>query len=281
MLALRSVLAIPPSSASAAEQGSRSAADAVMFDLGALRGLDRDTALQTVARAVTVTGRSGRATLVRLSSAASGRVDADLGAACGRYLGAVVLPAVEVPQDARDADVLLRKHELAGKLAPGVIRLIPEIDSAAGLEALPRILDAVDRVEAVALNLIALSAHFGLGSGDRALGEQSMALLSVACRARNLPWFLGSGDAAAAAAARDLGAHGAVIDSEPRVRGMNSLFTPDARHLAAAREVVQSWEAVSGDGEASGAPTVDRRAWRAARFELDRADAVARRGAIE
>ena len=293
MLALRSVLAISASNAAAATTARTSVADAVLLDLAAPASAeDRATARKTVAQAIQDIGAAKRPVLARVSAAGSGELEADLAAVVGPQLAAVILSATELPQDARDADVLLRKYEVRHKLAPGAIRLIPEIDSAAGLQALPVILDAVDRHAAVALNLAHLNDNLGLGAGFHETHSHFMAMFAAAARSADLPWLLGTFDASRssgdATRAHELGAAGAVIHSEAAARGINSLFAPDPAAVASARAVIEAWAQLRGAGDLSGVALhgeqpllVDRRAMRHARFVLARADAIAARERVK
>ena len=293
MLALRSVLAIPGSDAAAMAAARHSATDAVLLDLAAAASSEhRATARKTVAEAIETIGATKRPVLARVSAAGSGELEADLAAAVGPRLTAVVLAGTEEPQDARDADVLLRKYEMRDEIAPGTIRLIPEIDSAAGLQSLAVILAAVDRHAAVALNAAHLHDNLGLGHALRETHDQSMAMLAVAARSADLPWLLGTFDAARAlvdpARAHEFGATGAIIHSEASARGINSLFAPDPAAVAAARAVIEAWAQLRGAGDLSGVALhgeqpllVDRRAMRHARFVLARADAIAARERVK
>ena len=293
MLALRSVLAIPASDAAAATAARTSVADAVLLDLAVpASSEDRATARKAVAQAIQDIGAAKRPVLARVSAAGSGELEADLAAVVGPQLAAVILSATELPQDARDADVLLRKYEVRHKIAPGAIRLIPEIDSAAGLQALPVILDAVDRHAAVALNPAHLNDNLGLGAGFHETHSHFMAMLAVAARSAELPWLLGTFDATRtlvdATRAHELGAAGAVIHSEAAARGINSLFAPDPAAVASARAVIQAWAQLQQTGALTGVAQlgdetllVDRRAMRHARLVVANADAVAARQRVK
>jgi citrate lyase subunit beta/citryl-CoA lyase len=289
MLALRSVLAIRVSDAAAATAARTSVADAVLLDLAAPASSEtRATARKTVAQSIDDIGATGRTVLARVSAAGSGELAADLAAVVGPRLAAVVLSGTELPQDVRDADVLLRKYEMRDKIAPGAIRLIPEIDSATGLQSLPAILDAVDRHDAVALNLAHLNDNLGLGAGFHETRSHFMAMLAVSARSADLPWLLGTFDATRslidATRAHELGAAGAVIHSEASARGTNSLFNPDPAAVAAARAVIKVWARLHEEGSLTGVAQfgdetllVDRRAMRHARLVVATADGVAAR----
>ena len=293
MLALRSVLAIPLADTAAIAAARGSGADAVLLDLAVPASHPERTGSRAiVGEAIEAIGATGRPVLVRLASASSGELEADIAAAVGPRLAAVVLSATELPQDTRDADVLLRKYEMRHNITPGAVRLIPEIDSAVGLQALPTILEAVDRHTAVALNLARLHGSLGLGSRSRAPHDHLMAAVALAARAADLPWLLGSFDAARvrteAPHAHEFGAAGAIIHSEASARGLNSLFTPDPGVVAAARTTLDAWATLRATGKLSGvvshdghALPVDRRAMRHARLVIARADAIATRERVK
>lgn len=296
MLALRSLLTIAGTDREAMAAADTSAADAVVLDLASPHpARDRRAARAAVTEAVAALGAAQRTVLVRVSAASTEELAADIEAAVQPALAAVVLAGTEAPQDARDADVLLRKYELRHEMTPGAVRLIAEVDSAAGLQVLPAILEAVDRHEAVALNPARMHSDLGLGRGLHDTHDHTMAMVAVAARTTELPWVLGSfGDDAGfieATRAHEFGAAGATIRTESSARGMNSLFAPNAADVAAARAVLREWKRLRADGDSSGVvligdevhprtELVDRRAMRAAQFVVARADAVAARERI-
>ncbi len=293
MLALRSLLVIAGTDSDAMAEARRSAADAVVLDLASpVSRADRIGERAILAEVIDAIGGAGRPVFARVSSTSSGELQADLEGAVRPALAAIVLAGTEAPQDARDADVLLRKYELRHDMTPGAVRLIPEIDSAAGLQALPAILEAVDRHEAVAINPARMHRDLRLGHGLHDAHDHTMAMVAIAARAAELPWLLGSfgGDRGfiEATRAHEFGAAGATIHSEASARGVNSLFAPDATEVAVARAVLREWERLRADGESSGTvligneasprlEPVDRRAMRAARLVVAQADAVAAR----
>ena len=290
MLALRSLLVVAGADARALVAARRSVADAVVIDLAAPGPHSARTDTRSlIGEAIDAIGGARRPVFARVSSASSGELEADVAAALRPALWAVILAGTEVPQDARDADVQLRKYELQHDMEPGGVRLIPEIDSAAGLQALPVILEAVDRHEAVALNPARMHRDLGLGHGLHDAHDYTMAMVAVAARAAELPWVVGAFDGdrgfIEATRAHELGAAGVTIQSEASARGVNSLFVQSAPEVAAARAVLREWDRLSGDGAASGVvlvgpddhprtELVDRRAMRAARQVAARADAI-------
>ncbi|MEE8336960.1 MAG: aldolase/citrate lyase family protein, partial [Dehalococcoidia bacterium] len=203
-----------------------------------------------------------------------------------------VLTGAEIPQDVRDADVGIRRFEMQRRAAPGNVRLIPEIDSAAGVAALPAMLRAVDRHSAVALNVDGLRTDLGLGglsgldglngANDPAGGpaiDHAMWEVALASRDAGLPWVVAAPAASAeerarlAARAREFGAAGACVASEAEIRGLNALFTPGAAAVEAARTTIAEWD----DARSHGRPPRDRRALRRAQLLMAQVEAIERR----
>lgn len=297
MLALRSVLVIAGEDEARYAAAATAAADAVLFDLAEPAAHhERAGARRLVEHYAPLAAAARRTVVVRIGDTRSDELEADVDAIVMAAVSAVILPAADVPQDVRDADVAIRKREMRRGVPPGSLRLIPEVDSAAGLRALPAMLEAVDRHGAVAIRVADLLGHSGAGVGLGAstngsahatLAEHAMAEIAIGAAAAGLPWIVTGRDAAALATrGRELGAAGVAVTSDAEARGMNALFSPDAAEVAAARATIAEWERLRGRGrwlgtvDASDGPrTVDRRSVRLARALTARADAIERREA--
>jgi citrate lyase subunit beta/citryl-CoA lyase len=278
MVAIRSILLIRGVQPGALEAAARSAADAVVIDLAAPETHEERAALRALAaKHVPLLARAGREAHVRLSDARSGELDADAEAVVSASLRAVLLSGAEEPQDVRDADVAIRRREMRRRVEPGHVRLIPEVDSAAGLRALPSLLAAVDRHAAVALNIEAIAADLGLpgvAAPSLPLFEHAMARVAFDAAAAGLPWLLLAPHAdqgarsALANRAHALGAGGVYVRSESEAAGFRQLFTPPRAEVEHARAVLEEWERVRTAerwvGVVDGA-LVDRRSVRRAR----------------
>lgn len=287
MLAVRTTLVISGLDEAPYLAARTTAADAVTLDLAApaVHGT-RAAARKLAAKHSRAIAAAGRAVHVRLSDTRSGELDADAAATVSASLTAVVLSGAEIAQDARDADVAIRKQEMRRDLTPGSIRLIVEIDSAAGLRALPAILRAVDRHSAVALNLDALREDLLLPEGARTPLDHAMWEVAIAARDGGLPWTIHAmasspGERSAIATrAHEYGAAGAAVGSDAEARGLNALFTPSPETVAAAQRAVEEWERLHGRGHAVGVSDgalVDRRRVRRARALIALAEAIERR----
>ena len=286
-LALRTALVVAGEPDELAERyvaARSSAADAVLFDLASPPGHQRRRSMRRLAaQHAPAVAAAGRGVHVRISDARSGELEADLAATVSESLAAVHLSGAATAQDVRDADVAIRKREMELGIDPGAVRLIPELDSAAGLLALPAMLRAVDRHSAVALDAGGLCAD--LGAGPAAL-DHACWDVAVAAQAAELPWVLHAPTLDAdersrlAARARELGAAGVCVPAEAEVRGFSDLFTPPPERVAEARRIVQEWERMRERGEWVGSldgRLVDGRTARAARSLIALAGAIERR----
>ncbi|MSP22587.1 MAG: hypothetical protein EXR66_06165 [Dehalococcoidia bacterium] len=270
MLVSRSNLLIRGLHPAAFEGAATTGADAVTIDLAAPEThLQRAGLRQLAAKHAPLIAKRGRGVHVRISDTRSGELDADLEALVSASVTAALLSGAEEPQDVRDADIAIRKREMRRKLEPGHVRLIPEIDSAAGVRALPKLIEAVDRHGAIALNIEALARDFGLDgtpAASLALFEHAMAEVAFGAHAAGLPWLLLAPRWRTRAHA--LGAAGVYVTSESEADDFRRLFTPRPEEVATARAMLEEWERVrtaedwvgTVDGE-----LVDRRSVRRAR----------------
>ncbi len=287
MLALRTNLTIAGADDAPYLAARGTAADSVTIDLAtpAVAG-EREATRQTAARHIRRIAATGRGVHVRVSDTRSDELEADLAAVTGPALQAVLLSGAEIAQDVRDADVAIRRQEMRRKIEPGAVRLIPEVDSAAGLAELPRMLSAVDRHEAVTLNAGALARDLGLSDTQPSLLEHAMAGVALAARAAGLPWLLldaqsqpGARSALATLAQR-LGAAGTYVASETEARGFNELFTPPQHEVEAAQHAIEQWQRIRKAGGWSGVADgelVDRRSVRRARALVALDEAIRKR----
>jgi citrate lyase beta subunit len=280
-LALRTALLVGEAGADGL---TTTAADAVVFDVAldvASRSVDgRNGGRAAAASNIAAVAAAGRDAHARVSPARSGEMEGDLDAVVGRSLAAVVLSGAEIAQDVRDADVGIRRFEMQRQMPAGEVRLIAEIDSAAGVAALPALLAAVDRHSAIVLNVDGLRTDLGVDGDDRLADPAidhamwAVALAARAARDGGLPWVVAAPDASAeqrarvAARAREFGAAGVFVAAEAEVRGLNSLFTPEAALVEAARATIAGWGGERGH---------DRRALLRAELLVAQAEAIERR----
>lgn len=289
-LALRTLLRLDALDATGLGSAPTSAADGVLLDLASAAAYaKRADARRAANHAAEAIAPAGRPVHARVSDLRSGATEGDIQSIVRANLAAVMLAGCEVAQDARSIDVSIRKQEMRRELEPGGVRLIIEIDSAAGLRALPAMLAAIDRTSAVALDVTALAVDLrlpGAPAQHLAALEHAMGEVALVAASEGIVWVLSAPgvDAGARAAlatrAHAHGAAGVIVATEAEAAGLTRLFTPDAASTEAARAVVVEWERLHAAGEesgVSGARIVDRRTMRRARALVERSDVIARR----
>ena len=231
-------------------------------------------------RHIAAVAKNGRPVYVRVSDTRSGELDDDLNAIVSASVTAIILTTAEVPQDARDVDVAIRRFEMERSLMPGGILVLPEIDSAEGVLALPSILGAIDRAAGVLLTLVGLQhdmrlsgarrRHLRSRDGGRSDGGAHGAHPLGARRRRRLDGTrLRSRRRGDRERSRGAGRQFAV-HTRPR-RGGNRAGHP--RRLAATAREGQLSAGVDGR-------LIDRRAARRARALVELADAIDRRACV-
>lgn len=299
-LALRTCLELRGTEDRPYELALTSAADAITVDLASPHVHNHRVRTRNIAtRHIEAISSAGRQVHVRVSDTRSLELEADITAVASTHLDAVQLSGAETAQDVRDADVSIRRQEMRLGITPGSIRLIPILDSAAGLLELPKMLSAIDRHSAVLLDSDGLSQDLNIprikGSNDLDTGlTRAMWDVSVAARAAELPWLIAASTvdvsyrSLLAIRALDNGASGACVVTEAEVRGLNAIFTPNPETLITAERIVAEWSRLYKHGLAIGIVEtavegsseqllVDRRTVRRARTLLARAQAIKRR----
>ncbi len=287
-LALRTSLLVDARDARALNAACNSTADAVIIDLASPAAYaDRANARRSANRAAEAFASAGRIVFARVSDARSGATEGDIQSIVRANLAAVVLAGTVEPQDSRAVDVAIRKQEMRRSIEPGTVRLIADIDSAAGLRLLPAIIEAIDRHSAVVLDVTALARDLGLLGAAAAhfnTLEHAMSELALTCTAAGIVWLLAApgidagARAALATSAHAHGAAGVVVASDAEAQGFNRLFTPDPETVATARLVAAEWDALRKRGDESSVVAghiVDRRTKNAARAVISRAEAIA------
>lgn len=132
---LRSMLFVPANRTAWVDKAVTAGADAVVLDLE-----DAVPAGQKVAARDEVAGLLARGTppvpvVVRVNGLQNRRLLDDLTAVVGRTLTAVMMPKVASVADVVVVDRLLGWLEADAELAPGAIRLIPVLETAAGIRS--------------------------------------------------------------------------------------------------------------------------------------------------
>ncbi len=235
----------------------------------------KDEARRMVASALGSPSRPLR--LVRIQRALSDAAEADLDAVVQPGLYGIVAPKVRRPEEVEWLAYELAERERRAAVAPGTVRLIASIESAAALIEAPRIAKASERL----IGLMFGSEDFALDLGlpTKREGEAADLLYArsatvVAAASAGKLAFDGIwpdikdvvGLRADSLRARRLGFSGKTLIHPDHITVVNEVFDPTAEEVEEARRVVRAFDearvgghgAVALDGRMIDAPVVDR-----------------------
>src|SRR5262249_2170056 len=139
------------------------------------------------------------------------------------------LPAVRLPQDIRDLDVLIREQETRKSLKPGDIVLVALIASTRALLRCAELPEASTRLAALALDGPGYAANFGWPQSRAALeyARRYVVTCAAAYGLRSFDASEGDPDLGTDAHyARAIGFHGKYVRDVARVAVINEAFAP-------------------------------------------------------
>ncbi|MBX5437010.1 MAG: CoA ester lyase [Alicyclobacillaceae bacterium] len=276
----RSWLFVPGNRPDMLEKAFTRGADVVIFDLeDSVPPQAKQTARAAVA-AVLAAGVPGTA-YVRVNPVNSGWVRDDVAATLCDALAGYVLPKVEQPADlVRFGDLL---QEVQGRLSgdKAGVRIVPLLETAAGVERAAAIATAHAAVERLALGALDLALDLGLDQLSAALADYARVRLVMASRVAGLeapvdtvhPAYHDLDSLAAEARqARQIGFGGKLVIHPNQVAVVNQVFQPTPKELAEAQRIVQAYEQALADGLGAvevGGRMVDRPVYERARRLLE------------
>lgn len=220
---------------------------------------------------------SGPLRFVRIQRALSDAAEADLDAVVRPGLDGVVAPKVRRAEEVEWLAHELEAREDRARVAPGTVRIIASIESAAALIDAPRIAKASERLIGLMFGSEDFALDLGLptkrdGEAAEMLYPRS-ATVVAAVSAGKLAFdgiWPDIEDAAGLRAdslrARRLGFSGKTLIHPGQVAVVNEVFSPSAAEVEGARRVVHAFDdalargdgAVALDGQMLDAPVVDR-----------------------
>ena len=287
---LRTLLFVPGNNERMLLRAPASGADAIVVDLeDAVPAAEKRAARKLTRSSLAALVAGGRPVLVRVNNVGGRLTRDDVMAIVRPGLAGVVHPKTESAQDLRDLDVLLREAEMANKVRPGDIRVIPLIETPLGALRCEEIALGSDRVDALSVGGEDYSAALGVerDAGGAALMHVRSIVVTVAAAyglfAIDTPYANfkdAKGLTAEAELAQALGFKGKYVIHPDQVAPVNDIFTPSAAAVDDARRMVAAAEAaargrrgaISVDGRMVDAPVVER-----ARRLLALAEALAAR----
>lgn len=270
-----SLLAVPATSRKMVDKALASEADAVFLDLeDAVAPSEKAGARGDVVRALRELDWDGRSAVFRMNALDTPYFYRDLVEVveeAGGYLGAVLVPKVERPEDLYAVDTLLSGIEAAVGIEPGGIRLEAQIESAGGLTNIDGIARASERLTAL---------HFGPGDYAASLRMPQTSIgtfdewdevypghrfhyvmhrIVAAARTAGLRAVDGpvadyrdeEGLRKSCLVARSLGFDGKWCIHPAQIPTVNEVFSPTESELEWARKVVDAYEEATAAGSGS------------------------------
>jgi citrate lyase subunit beta / citryl-CoA lyase len=265
---LRSLLFAPGNVARRVEKALTLAADAVIVDLeDSVAISDKEATRQPVAGALA--GPRKCLGYVRVNAPSSAFCYADLVATIHKRVDGVLLPKVESAADLHAIDWLLAALERERGIAEGSIDLIPQIETAAGVQRIDRVIQARSlrpykaawRVKRVAFGAADYAHELGLTVGleEPELAE-ARARIVLSSRAAGLegpidsPWFQFKEIEAferALERSRRGGFQGRLCVHPDQVGPVNRAYTPSPEELARAERIVAAFREAEARGAAA------------------------------
>jgi citrate lyase subunit beta/citryl-CoA lyase len=264
----RSFLFAPGNVARRVEKALTLDADAVIVDLeDSVADADKQATRKLVADALQRPRRARG--YVRVNAPSSPFCYGDLVATVSKGVDGVVLPKVESAADLHAIDWLIWNLERSHGIPEGSVDLMPQIETAAGLQRIDRVLQARNlrpykgpwRVKRVAFGAADYGHELGLTVGlDEVELEDARARVVLASRAAGFegpidsPWFHFKEAAAFARAlerSRRGGYQGRLCVHPDQIAPVNAAYLPGAEELARAERIVTAFRQAEARGEAA------------------------------
>jgi citrate lyase subunit beta / citryl-CoA lyase len=264
----RSFLFAPGNVARRVDKALTLDADAVIVDLEDSVAIAEKAATRKSVAAALERPRRPRG-YVRVNAPSSTYCYGDLTETIHRGVDGVVLPKVESAADLHAIDWLIWNLERERGVAEGAIDLMPQIETAAGLQRIDRVLQARSlrpykapwRVKRVAFGAADFSHELGLfPSTDEVELADARARVVLASRAAGLegpidsPWFQlkdAAGFARALERSRRGGYQGRLCVHPDQIGPVNAAYMPSSEELARAERIVAAFREAEARGEAA------------------------------
>jgi citrate lyase subunit beta / citryl-CoA lyase len=264
----RSFLFAPGNVARRVEKALTLEADAIIVDLEDSVALAEKAATRKSVAEALMRPRRGRG-YVRVNAPSSEFCYRDLVETLHRQVDGVVVPKIESAADLHAVDWLMANLEREFGVEPGTLDLIPQIETAAGVQRVDRILQARSlrpykgawRVKRVAFGGADYAHQLGLNVGmDEAELADARARVVLSSRAAGLegpldsPWFHfreADGFARALERSRRSGFQGRLCVHPDQLAPVNAAYLPSAAELARAERIVAAFRDAEARGEAA------------------------------
>jgi citrate lyase subunit beta/citryl-CoA lyase len=258
MTPMRTLLFVPAHRANMVEKAAGIPADVIVLDLeDAVPPNEKAGARESLRASIDALKAAGKTVHVRINHLDTGLTKDDLLAAIGPGLDGLLFPKAQGAAQIRELDVMIRERELHGDVRPGTVSLIPMIETAQGVLRCEEIATASTRIAALALGGEDYAADLGVPRTNEAnefeYARRVIIHVAVACGLQPLDGIYATlhdeaGLIADARYARSIGMKGKYVVHPDQVGPVNEVFSPTAEELAAARKVVDAYDAAMKDG---------------------------------
>ena len=263
-LRLRTLLFVPGDRPDRIPKAAAAGADGIAIDLEDAVALSRkEAARQAVAETLATLPPDGPVIAVRINAVDTGLAEADVEAleAVLGHINLVIVPMSSSPAAVRTAAALLGKAEIRAGLEPGRTRIIPLVETAAGIVEARDIAAADPRVHTLAFGPADLSRELGVtptADGEELFVARSQMVLGAAAAGRpkpidgpHLDLDDADGLARSAARARRLGFGGKQVIHPRQIPVVAAAFAPSAEELQWARRVDEAFHEAEAAGVSS------------------------------
>ncbi len=275
---LRSLLFTPGHNMRMLAKAGALGADAVIVDLeDAVPMGDKETARWFTRDTLPTLAEQKSAVFVRVNALTTGLTATDVQWVVQAGLDGIVLPKSESAADVQQAAALLEQEEKTRKLAAGRIQIVPLLETARAVACAGAIAAAHARVQAVAFGGVDFSRDMGVEltrAGDELAHARARIALMAHAEGRfaiDTPWIDvhdADGLIQHAQTARQLGFHGKLLIHPGQVDPVNRTFSPSPEAVAAARKIVEAFQAADRNG--AGAISLDGKMIDAANYQQAR-----------
>lgn len=260
-LPFRSLLFAPASSPRKMQKALASDADAVIFDLEDSVAVAEKGAARQAAAALLAVPRE-KPVYVRINGTSTSECLLDLLEIVPAQPYGIILPKAESAAELVAVDWTIGQIEMRGRRRPaGALELAPIVETARGLKAVDELACASPRVKRIAFGAVDLALDMELDLRDEAgaLGPPRFAI-ARASRAAGLSGPVDtawidipdlSGLRQSAERARAMGYRGKCCIHPSQIAVVNAVFTPNEAQRAAARRIVEAFEAAEASGVAA------------------------------
>ena len=260
---LRSLLFAPGNEPRKVGKVGTFGADAVILDLeDAVPDADKVASRALVRAALPRLGASLIA--VRVNALTTGLTEGDVAGVVAPGLGCLVLPKTERPQDVQALDAMLGRAETAAGLPPGLVKILPLVETARGVLAGADIAAACPRVQTLCFGSGDFTRDLELPSvrwsadGSELLYARTRMIVDARAGGCARPIdgpYLSVRDAAGfeadCARAARIGFQGKLCIHPAQVPVANRVFAPEADEVAFCRRVVSEFASALARGSAS------------------------------